>query len=121
VDITSPEDLRILANRVAQKSIGKSLDQTQLDTFMQAYQAIQQGGARQQIAAAGREGSTIMTAPSVETGIEGETGAPEAFFAQQIRQQMPEEVRARKFVSAFGVLHNMLGGLPGLGSAGTVD
>lgn len=100
VEVSNPDDLRVLADRVSRSSIGKKLEPEQMENFVKAYQAIEQGAAQQQIAAAGREGSTILAGPP----------SAETFAQQQIEQTQPGEVKARAFVEKFAVFNDLLGG-----------
>lgn len=84
-DVTNADDLRILARRVAKKSLGKTLDDTQLSGFIKAYQGMEQSGL-------------------------GGMPSAEGFMESQIEKQNPKEVFARKYVSKFEVVNDLFGG-----------
>lgn len=84
-DVTNADDLRILARRVAKKSIGKSLDDTQMANFVKAYQGMEQSGL-------------------------GGMPSAEGFMETQVEKANPKEVFARKYVEKFNVVNDLFGG-----------
>jgi hypothetical protein len=65
IRVTSPTDLKAVANRVAQQTIGYQLDEGELEQFVASYQDMER---RSQMRAAG--GGTVASAPTAATAAE---------------------------------------------------
>lgn len=92
---SSPDDLRIVANRVAQDTLGRELTADEQQRFIAAYQG-------QEIAAqrAAYSSSTFTEAPSADVA------------AQQFAQQAaPTEANAYKYLGYVNKLFNAVGGI----------
>lgn len=92
---SSPDDLRIVANRVAQDTLGRELTADEQQRFIAAYQGQEVAAQR-----AAYSSSTFTEAPSADVA------------AQQFAQQAaPTEANAYKYLGYVNKLFNAVGGI----------
>lgn len=97
--LTNPDDLATVFNGVAQQTIGKKLDPSELQAMIQAYQATE--SSTQRAADADRlagGGGTTTSAPN-----------PSAFAQQQIMEDKPVDSTAHAAASAFDSVLRLIG------------
>lgn len=82
--LTPPVDLANVADKTAQRLMGRRLNNQEVQQFISSFQALERAG-------------TTMPSPS-------------AFAEQEIQQMRPTEVYGKNFVTAFETFSDMLGG-----------
>ena len=93
--ISSPEDLKAIAKRVAQETIGRGFTDEEADKFVSAYQQREMQAQQQYYG-----GGTMVEAPSADVFAEG--------FARQVA---PTEANGYKFLNSVNRLFNAIGGM----------
>lgn len=103
ISLTNPDDIKAVAQNAAQTLNGTYMNDAQLNSFIQAYQAQERAYQTQQYnqqydPAAGTYGpGGETTAPATGSGLEQE-------IADQIRQAKPDEVAANAFTAHLNTL-----------------
>jgi hypothetical protein len=92
--VTSPEDLKVVAKRMAQETIGRSFTEDEANQFVAAYQQREVQAQKQYFA-----GGVATEAPSADV------------FAQQFAQQIaPTEANGYKFLGFMDSIFRSIGG-----------
>jgi hypothetical protein len=96
VDLTNPEDIRMVANRAAVSILGRGFRQEELERFVSSFHA-SQASAQGAAYGAATAGGTTVGAPSVQ-------GAAEAYA----RSAAPAEAGAHTFVNVYDSFSRIL-------------
>jgi hypothetical protein len=95
IRLTSAEDLKQVANSVAQRQIGRRLEDEELDKFAQAYQQTEAQFQRRLLG-----GGTVTAPPSIDVAAQ-----------QMVEQERPEEADLYSLGSTLDTFTQMLGGM----------
>lgn len=101
-ELTNPEDLRYVAQRVAVSTLGRPLRDDEINRFVSSFHGSQQSAQAQAYNLGGGAGGTVVGAPDASSAA--------AAFAQQAA---PVEASAHGAVKVFDVLSGLLGGRRG--------
>jgi hypothetical protein len=95
IRLTSAEDLKQVANSVAQRQIGRRLEDEELDRFAQAYQQTEAQFQRRLMG-----GGTVTAPPSIDVAAQ-----------EMVQQERPEEADLYSLGSTLDTFTQMLGGM----------
>jgi hypothetical protein len=95
IRLTSAEDLKQVANSVAQRQIGRRLEDEELDRFAQAYQQTEAQFQRRLMG-----GGTVTSPPSIDVAAQ-----------EMVQQERPEEADLYSLGSTLDTFTQMLGGM----------
>jgi hypothetical protein len=92
--VSSPEDLKVVAKRVAQETLGRAFTNEEADKFVSAYQQREMRAQQQYFS-----GETMVEAPS-----------PEVFAQQYAEEIAPTEANGYKFLESINMIFRATGG-----------
>lgn len=99
--LSSPTDLRSIADRTARKTLGRALTEQEKQRFVTAYQALE-AGAQKTADSLEATGGTVTKAPSAEE-----------FAVEQVEAMDPVAAEAARQVNVFKTISGHLAGLKG--------
>lgn len=96
ITLSSPDDLRAVADRTARKALGRKLSDNELSSFVSAYQQMQSSAQRQDYNLQ-ETGGTVVAPPTVES-----------FAEAKVQQLDPLAHEAKQQVNAFTKVADMI-------------